>query len=105
LNGTNLILPYVPAWAEPVWHLYVVQHRQRDALQQSMAADDVDTLIHYPTPPHRQQAYAKLGMALGTYPLAEQLANCALSLPIGPTISESEIDSVIQSCHKFKGAA
>jgi dTDP-4-amino-4,6-dideoxygalactose transaminase len=105
LNGANLILPYVPAWAESVWHLYVVQHRQRDALQQSMAADDVDTLIHYPTPPHRQQAYAKLGMALGTYPLAEQLANCALSLPIGPTISESEIDSVIQSCHKFKGAA
>ena len=58
LAGCGLTLPHVPEWAEPVWHLYVVQHPQRDALQQALTDAGVGTLIHYPIPPHRQQAYA-----------------------------------------------
>jgi dTDP-4-amino-4,6-dideoxygalactose transaminase len=59
LAGCGLTLPYVADWAEPVWHLYVVQHPQRDALQRQLdAAYGIGTLIHYPIPPHLQQAYA-----------------------------------------------
>ena len=61
LAGCGLALPHVPEWAEPVWHLYVVQHPQRDALQQALNDAGVGTLIHYPIPPHRQQAYADAG--------------------------------------------
>lgn len=84
LAGTGLVLPEVPPWAEPVWHLYVIRHPQRDTLQKILAEAGVSTLIHYPIPPHLQQAYAGCGWQRGSLPLAERLASEVLSLPIGP---------------------
>jgi len=84
LENSGLILPDVPDWADPVWHLYVVRSTERDALQQRLGAAGVGTLIHYPIPPHMQQAYAGLGMTADVFPLARQMANEVLSLPIGP---------------------
>ncbi len=52
LAATGLILPHVPAWAEPVWHLFIVRHPQRDALQRHLHEAGIGTLIHYPIPPH-----------------------------------------------------
>ena len=72
LAGCGLTLPHVPDWAEPVWHLYVVQHPQRDALQKKLADAGIGTLIHYPIPPHLQQAYASAGYVQGQFPIAEQ---------------------------------
>ena len=63
LRDAGLILPAVPAWAEPIWHLYVVQHPQRDRLQKFLRRGGIGTLIHYPIPPHLQQAYAGSGFA------------------------------------------
>lgn len=88
LAGTGLILPSVPDWAEPVWHLYVVQSELRDRLADHLAAEDVQSLIHYPIPPHRQRAYADLLLPEGSFPIAERLANRVLSLPIGPHLNE-----------------
>ena len=102
LVDSGLTLPYVPEWSEPVWHLYIVQHQQRDALQKALSNDDIGTLIHYPTAPHLQKAYAQAGWAQCAFPLAEQLAGRVLSLPIGPNIASAEVDMVIQSCRKFK---
>jgi dTDP-4-amino-4,6-dideoxygalactose transaminase len=90
-----IILPYVPEWAEPVWHLYVVQHPQRDALLKQMGEAGVGTLIHYPIPPHLQQAYASAGYVQGQFPIAEQIANQCLSLPIGPHLDEVGAAAVI----------
>ena len=95
LAGRGLILPYIPDWADPVWHLYVVRHSHRDALQQALADSGVSTLIHYPIPPHMQQAYADGEWAPGAFPLARQMADEILSLPIGPHISRPEISSII----------
>lgn len=88
--------PHVPDWAEPAWHLYVVRHPRRDRLQQTLAGRGVSTLIHYPIPPHLQQAYADLGHRPGDFPIAERLANEVLSLPIGPQMREQEVDAVIE---------
>ncbi len=82
-------LPTVPAWAQPVWHLFVIRHPQRDALQQKLAAAEIDTLIHYPVPPHLAGAYAGR-YAADTLPLAEHLAATVLSLPLGPHFSEAQ---------------
>ncbi len=93
----GLTLPHVPNWAEPVWHLYVVQHPQRDELQRVLTKKGVGTLIHYPIPPHRQKVYAREGWGQGTFPLAERLADEVLSLPIGPHVTTEQVDEVIKA--------
>ena len=101
LAGCGLALSQVPEWAEPVWHLYVVQHPQRDALQQALADAGVGTLIHYPIPPHRQQAYAERGYKPGGFPIAEAMAEEVLSLPIGPHLSFEDQDRIIAALLNF----
>jgi dTDP-4-amino-4,6-dideoxygalactose transaminase len=95
LFGGNLILPKVEEWADPTWHLYVVQHPKRDELQRSLAVAGIDTLIHYPIPPHRQEAYASLNLLPEEFTIAGQLANKCLSIPIGPHISEETATAII----------
>ena len=80
----DLTLPFVPDWAEPVWHLFVVRHPKRDDLQQKLAAADIGTLIHYPVPAHLSGAYADGKWIRGSFPMAEELADTVLSLPMGP---------------------
>jgi dTDP-4-amino-4,6-dideoxygalactose transaminase len=94
LQDCDLLCPYVPEWAVPAWHLYVVQHASRDALQKALANSQIGTLIHYPIPPHLQDAYLELGWEAGAFPLAEKMAQQVLSLPMGPSISMSEVDKV-----------
>ena len=95
LAGCCLTLPHVPGWAAPVWHLYVVQHPRRDALQKALADAGVGTLIHYPIPPHSQMAYANLQSKATAYPLATAMADEVLSLPIGPHMASPELEEVI----------
>jgi dTDP-4-amino-4,6-dideoxygalactose transaminase len=90
----NLALPQVPDWAEPVWHLFVVRSPRRDALQSQLANDGVGTLIHYPVPPHLSGAYSGGNWKRGTFPIAENLADSVLSLPVGPHLSVEEADYV-----------
>jgi dTDP-4-amino-4,6-dideoxygalactose transaminase len=84
LKDNNLVLPYVPEWVDPVWHLFVVRSKNRTQLQQQLTAADIGTVIHYPIPPHLQAAYKELGFGKGAFPLAELLHEEVLSLPIGP---------------------
>lgn len=95
LADTALTLPVVPAWAEPVWHVYVVRSPARDRLQAHLRARGVETLIHYPTPPHLQEAYADHGYAAGAFPIAERIHREVLSLPIGPHATDEQIDYVV----------
>lgn len=91
----QLVLPFVPDWAEPVWHLFIIRHRQRDALQETLAAAGIGTMIHYPIPPHRQPAYADLLLREGDFPISERLAKEVLSLPMGPHLTENDLQTVI----------
>ncbi len=97
LEGADgLTLPVVPAWAEPAWHLFVVRHPKRDALQQALTEAGIGTLIHYPVPPHLSGAYADAKWAAGAFPVAEASANTVLSLPMGPHLREGQADLVVQ---------
>jgi dTDP-4-amino-4,6-dideoxygalactose transaminase len=96
LVDSGLILPRAPEWAEPTWHLYVVQHPQRNALQKALTDAGISTLIHYPIPPHLQQAYATMGYPQGSCPIAEKMAKQSLSLPIGPHLGEGS-DRVVEA--------
>jgi len=84
LTDADLTLPFVPDWAEPVWHLFVVRHPQRDALQKRLQQAGIGTMIHYPIPPQLQPAYAELGFSEGAFPLTEAIHREVLSLPMGP---------------------
>lgn len=95
LQDCGVILPHIPDWADPAWHLYVVRSPDRDRLQARLTEKGVGTLIHYPIPPHLQAAYAGLGMSSGTLPLAEQLAGEVLSLPMGPHLDLVQAGAVI----------
>lgn len=99
LAGLPLKLPIVPSWAEPVWHLFVIQTRQRDVLRQYLAQQGVETLIHYPVPPHRQACYPEFGHL--DLPVAEQMGRELLSLPISPVISEAEVSYVVECVRSF----
>lgn len=93
----GLILPSVPNWAEPVWHLFVVRHPQRELLQKSLNEAGIGTMIHYPIPPHLQPAYADLGHGKTAFPISERMASEILSLPMGPHLKASEQETVINS--------
>jgi dTDP-4-amino-4,6-dideoxygalactose transaminase len=97
LAGSGHMLPVVREWAEPAWHLYVIQHPDRAAVQKRLADAGIGALIHYPIPPHRQQAYASAGYAEGSFPIAEQMAARCLSLPIGPHLDEAGVGAVVDA--------
>ena len=80
-----------------------LHHDQREALQQHLTAQGIGTLIHYPVPPHRQQAYAALGLPAGTFPIAEELAATCLSLPMWPGMTEDHVAAVAAAIRSFEG--
>jgi Predicted pyridoxal phosphate-dependent enzyme apparently involved in regulation of cell wall biogenesis len=89
--------PFVPDFADPVWHLFVIRTRQREALQQQLTNAGIGTMIHYPIPPHIQAAYAGLGYQPGDFPIAEAMAGEVLSLPIGPQLGITAASSVMDA--------
>ncbi len=95
LKNTGLKLPLVPDWADPVWHLYVVRANQRDQLQKLLMGHGIGTLVHYPIPPHLQQAYAHMNYGR-KFPVAETMAREVLSLPMGPHLTDADVASVVE---------
>ncbi|MGE8648709.1 MAG: DegT/DnrJ/EryC1/StrS family aminotransferase, partial [Acinetobacter sp.] len=87
-------------YAQHVWHLFVIRTKYREKLQQYLAENGVQTLIHYPIPPHKQQAYKKWNGL--SFPVSEQMHAEVLSLPIGPTLSMDEAKQVVQLCNGFQ---
>jgi len=99
LDGKGFGLPSVPVYADPVWHLFVVRHARRDALQNYLMQRGVTTVIHYPIPPHQQSCYSSF--ANYALPVAEMLAGDVLSLPMSPDLRENEIEMVCKILGDF----
>jgi dTDP-4-amino-4,6-dideoxygalactose transaminase len=102
LAGTHLVLPAVPSWAEPVWHLFVVRSASRESLRSHLLAAGIETQVHYPVPPHLQPAYAELGHMAAAYPIAEALHQSVLSLPIGPHLPEAAVSAVVSAIRAYR---
>ena len=106
LAGNEFIVsPCVPAWAEPVWHLYVVRTPYRGELARHLLSAGIETLVHYPIPPHLQKAYDQLGFTKGRYPISEQIHDEVLSLPIGPHLPPSAVSRVAEAVESFRPQA
>jgi dTDP-3-amino-3,4,6-trideoxy-alpha-D-glucose transaminase len=99
----GLALPTQAEWAEPVWHLFVVRHQRRDALQERLSEAGVDTIIHYPIPPHLSGAYAA-GFEPDALPVAQRLAGEVLSLPMGPHLPLEDAERVTTAVREAAAA-
>lgn len=86
-----------------VWHVYTVLTEQREALQSHLHNNGVQTLIHYPIPPHYQQAYSE--WSSDSYPISEKIHQQVLSLPMGPTMSLDDARVVVEACNSYKAQA
>jgi len=99
LSSADCITPMVPEYADPVWHLYVVRSQQRDKLKAHLEKQGVSTVIHYPTPPHRQGCYSEYFSE--SFPIADLLAQDVMSLPMSPDMSGDQIEYVCQKIRDF----
>jgi dTDP-4-amino-4,6-dideoxygalactose transaminase len=97
LEDLPIRIPSAPNWTSPAWHLFVIASAERDRLAGRLTAEGVQTLVHYPIPPHLQRAWADLGFGRGAFPIAERLADEVLSLPIGPHMSDGQVETVISA--------
>lgn len=86
----GIALPLEPPGFQSCWHLYVIRTAHRDRLQEALKRRGIGTMIHYPLPPYRQKAYADLHLSKGAFPVADQLAEQVLSLPMGPHVAERD---------------
>lgn len=101
-NTAGIQLPSLATGATHVYHQFVIRSNRRDELQKHLEANGIGTLIHYPIPPHLQEAYKQLGYKAGDFPIAEKIADTCLSLPIWPGITKEQVQTVatcIQSFH------
>jgi len=103
LDGLNLGLPKIPGYADCAWHLFVVRHPRREALQEHLAHAGVECLIHYPTPPHLQPAYIDLSWHRGTFPISESIHDEVLSLPLWPGMSDHQVCHVLDAVRDVCG--
>jgi dTDP-4-amino-4,6-dideoxygalactose transaminase len=95
LQGLPMALPEVAPYGESAWHLFVIRTPHRDGVRGDLADAGVETMVHYPTPPFAQEAYADLQLEPAAFPISMAWADEALSLPIGPHLTESQQDRVI----------
>ncbi len=101
ITNPKIILPYVPEYAEPVWHLFAIRTEKRDALAQHLTDKGIGTNKHYPIPMHLQECYKDLNIPEGSLPIAEEISATELSLPMYYGMTEAEIDYVIDAVNTF----
>lgn len=99
IRNSNIILPFVPDFATPVWHMFVVRTADRNRLQEHLTDRGIQTLIHYPVPPHKQKAYGQLNGA--SYRITEKICNEVLSLPMGPFMRREDTERVVNAVNEF----
>ena len=101
LKDLSINLPVIQSHNESVWHLYCIRTSRRDLLRANLASMGVDTLIHYPVPPHMQDAYKGSGYHENAFPLAKIIASELVSLPIGPSMNPNQVSYVIDCVKKI----
>ncbi len=97
----DLVLPVVAPGATHVYHLYVIRTKSRDQLQDFLAKQGIGTLIHYPLPPHLQEAYSHLGLKKGDFPITEEIAETVLSIPLWPGMQQGNVEEVATAIRSF----
>ncbi|SHJ60533.1 DegT/DnrJ/EryC1/StrS family aminotransferase [Pseudobutyrivibrio xylanivorans] len=102
IKNSNVILPFVPEYAEPVWHIFGIRCDRRDELEKYLNDAGVGTNKHYPIPMHLQECYKDLGYKEGDFPIAEEISKTELSLPMYYGMTDEEIDYVIDVINSWR---
>ncbi len=97
----DLMLPALAPHASSVYHIYQIRTSKRDELMQYLSKNEIGHIIHYPVPPHLQEAYQEMGFKKGDFPIAEEIAQTCLSIPLYPGICQSHIEHVISTIKHF----
>lgn len=102
-NITNpaIITPIVEDWDAHVFHIFTIRCKRRDELQKYLAENGVQTIIHYPIPPHKQECNKEWNHL--SFPITEQIHNEELSLPMSPVMTEEEVEKVVELLNKWRG--
>jgi dTDP-4-amino-4,6-dideoxygalactose transaminase len=100
LANSEYVLPIVPDFADPAWHLFVIRSERRDSLRQHLDKSGISTVIHYPTPPHLQGCYLSNGYP--GLPIAELLAREVLSIPMSPSLTNDDVNAVCDALNAHK---
>lgn len=100
IHNPRIVLPTIKDWDANVFHIFPVRCVERDRLQQYLAQRDIQTIIHYPIPPHKQECYKEWNEL--TLPITEKIHNEELSLPMSPVMTEKEIKEVVEAINYFK---
>lgn len=101
IQNERITLPQVPEYPEShVWHLFVIRARERDRLRQYLEARGIQTQIHYPVPPHRQECYPQFNKL--SLPIAERLAAQVLSLPLSPVLDTAAMQTIVEALNEWK---
>jgi dTDP-4-amino-4,6-dideoxygalactose transaminase len=100
-SGSGVVTPTEMPYAKHVYHLYVIQAENREALRRRLAEQDIETGLHYPIPLHLQEAYRSLGYRRGDFPVSERLAERALSLPMYPDLTFEAVEHVASPILEF----
>ena len=101
IKNDKVITPYVPEYAVPVWHIFAVRCKDRDALEKYLNDKGISTNKHYPTPIHMQECYKDLNIPQGTLPVAEEISATELSLPMFYGISDEQAQYIIDAINEF----
>jgi len=96
-----LTLPTVPNWASPSWHIFAIQHNNREGLRQHLTEKGVGTIIHYPMPPHLSKAYQEVGSLKSAFAISEKIALSELSLPMGPHLRLDQTEYIVNTINEF----
>lgn len=100
IKHPDIILPTIDDWEAHVFHVFIIRSKKRDALQQFLQEKGIQTLIHYPIPPHKQKAYREWNKL--SFPITEKIHKEVLSLPISPVITNEEVKLVVEAVNLFK---
>ena len=101
INNDKVILPYVIPEVEPVWHIFAIRCKCRDELEKYLNDKGIGTNKHYPIPIHMQKCYEDLGIKQGELPIAEEISDTELSLPMFYGMTDEQINYVIEMINKF----
>ena len=101
IKNPKIVLPYVPEYAVPVWHVFAIRCKERDALAAYLTEKEIGINKHYPIPMHLQDCYKDLGIREGELPIAEEISATELSIPMYYGMTEEEIDYVIKAINEF----
>ena len=99
IKNENITLPFVPDYADPVWHLFVIRNKNRDRLQEYLKKNEIQTMIHYPIPPHKQKAYESMNNFF--YPISEKIHKEVLSLPISSVLKNQNIFKIVSNINNY----